>query len=58
MLSSFTEIDSAGSKERESSPWGPLTVTSLPLMLISTPLGRGMGIFPTRDIDLLLAYHM
>jgi len=37
MLSPFKEIDIDGLKERESSPLGPFTVTSLPLILTSTP---------------------
>ena len=35
-------------------PNGPLTVMFAPLMLISAPLGTGIGDLPTRDIFLSL----
>src|SRR5262245_29912868 len=32
-------------------PFGPFTVTRLPEIVTSTPLGTGMGILPIRDIS-------
>ncbi|MNC99921.1 hypothetical protein D3C83_183710 [compost metagenome] len=40
-----------------SSPFGPLTVTSAPLMVTVTPLGTGIGNLPIRDIDKSSCYQ-
>src|SRR5687768_11533281 len=48
LRSSFT----SGWNVRRSSPFGPFTTTSCPLIFTSTPLATGMGILPMRLIAL------
>src|SRR4249920_2366688 len=50
MTPSFWDTSMGSATSSESCPLGPLTVTSRPLMVTSTPLGIGTGIRPIRDI--------
>ena len=49
LMQPFVQVMPAGSS-RSSCPWGPLTLTELPLRVMVTLEGTGIGERPIRDI--------
>src|SRR6266496_6103165 len=50
MAPSLRDTSMGSATSSDSFPLGPVTVTSRPLMVTSTPLGIGTGMRPIRDI--------